>query len=98
MRPVKGKQSSKGENGVGNEENKGEKRIQFFHCKGYGHKAIDCRKTSKQDSRSEKRCFLRDRSGHLAKDCKIGNSNKKGPLKVGVAQKTGIENLIEESW
>ena len=90
------KQSPKEGNGVaGNEGNKDEKRIQCFHCKGYGHKAIDYRKTSKQDSRSEKRCLLCDRSGHLAKDCKIGNSKKNGPFKAGAAQKTGIENLIE---
>ena len=41
--------------------------------------------------------MLCDRSGHLAKDCKIGNSKKNGPFKAGAAQKTGIENSIEES-
>ena len=58
MSPVKGKQSSQRGNGVGNKENKGGKRIQCFNCKAYGHKAIDCRKTSKQGSKVRETLLL----------------------------------------
>jgi hypothetical protein len=37
-----------------------EKRIQCFNCKGYGHKASECRKPARQEPRAENRCFLCD--------------------------------------
>ena len=44
-KPSKGKQHSKKDGEPGNQkENKAEQRIQCFNCKGYGHKAVECRK------------------------------------------------------
>ena len=62
-----------------------EKRVQCFNCKGYGHKASECRKPARQEPRAEKRCFLCDHSGHYARDCKVAGS-KNGPFKAGAAQ------------
>lgn len=42
---LSGKQLSKEKSAIeGNKENKEAKRIQCFNCKGYGHKAVECRK------------------------------------------------------
>ena len=77
---------SKGVNSPDNsKESTHEKRIQCFNCKGYGHKASECRKPARQEPRAEKRCFLCDRSGHYARDWKVAGS-KNGPIKAGAAQ------------
>jgi hypothetical protein len=82
----KSKVLSKGMNSPdSSKESTHEKRIQCFNCKGYGHKASECRKPARQEPRAEKRCFLCDRSGHYARDCKVAGS-KNGPFKAGAAQ------------
>ena len=60
-------------------------RMQGFTCGGYGHKAIECSKNpNKSPPKVEKRCFLCDRTGHLARECKLMR-DKKNTEKAGAA-------------
>ena len=94
-KPNKGEQYSKKNGKPGNQkENKAEQGKQCFNCRGHCHKAVECRKTNKSDSRIEGR-FLSDGIGHLVKNCKSVD-NKNGPFKAGVARNTCVENLTEE--
>ena len=43
--------------------------LQCFICRGYGHRAADCKLQMRAPRRSEKRCYRCRRQGHEAKDC-----------------------------
>ena len=83
---LSGKQLSKGKSKTeSSKEDKELKRIQFFNCKGYGHKAVECRKPVRQYPKVGKKCFICDHARHYAKDCKALDG-KKSQFKAGAAQ------------
>ena len=43
--------------------------LQCFICRGYGHRAADCKLQMRAPRRPEKRCYSCQRQGHEAKDC-----------------------------
>jgi hypothetical protein len=75
---LSGKQLSKGKSTTeSSKEDKEPKRIQCF-------KAVERRKPVRQDPKVGKKCFICDRAGHYAKDCKALDG-KRSQFKAGAA-------------